>query len=200
MPISNPFNAVCPVYTIDACDRLTSVNAAWLRFTQVHGEPARTFGEVIGRSIWELMPAGQARQLWEVLFQGVRSSGAPLFVPMRADTPDERRLVDIELRPLPERAIQHTCERVWTERRPAVALLDPAYPRDERTLRRCAWCSRVEVRGGVWEEIECAQRLLGIEAAESLPRLLTVACGGCAQSVLATIPGPRLRRARDAGT
>ena len=81
--------------------------------------------EVIGRPIWERIPAGVVRQLWELLYSRVRAVGGSVFVPMRVDRVDERRLIDIELRPLADGSIRHVCEPVWQEARPAVALLDP---------------------------------------------------------------------------
>ena len=98
-----------------------------------------------------------------------------MFVPMRVDRADERRLVDIELRPLADGSIRHVCEPVWHEARPAVALLDPAYPRDERTLRSCEWCRRIQVRLGAWEEIEEAQQTPGHHGR---PHLAAARAGG----------------------
>jgi hypothetical protein len=184
----NPLNDVRPVYTIDAADRIVFVNAAWRQFNRHERTLGLSLPELVGRSLWDLMPGGQIRQLWEVLYERVRRVGAPLFVPMRVDTPSQRRLIDIELRPLADRTIQHVCDLVWTEMRAAVALLDPDYPRDERILRQCVWCKRVQVRIGAWEEIEDARRMLEIEAGATLPRIDTVACATCKQSLLQTFP------------
>lgn len=174
-----------PIYTIDASDRISFVNPAWREFiAPVAGDPA----PVLGRLIWERIPAGVVRQLWELLYNRVRAVGGGVFVPMRVDRADERRLIDIELRPLGDGSIRHICEPVWRERRAAVALLDPAYPRDERVLRSCAWCQRIQVRLGVWEEIEPAQQRLGILAEATLPRLESVACTSCKQSLLKSFP------------
>ena len=174
-----------PIYTIDGSDRLIFVNPAWREFvTPAVADPQ----QVLGRPIWERIPAGVVRQLWELLYNRVRAVGGGVFVPMRVDRADERRLVDIELRPLGDGSIQHICEPVWRERRAAVALLDPAYPRDSRSLRTCAWCQRIQVRLGVWEEIEQAQQTLAIPAEATLPRLEPVACTSCKQSLLKTFP------------
>jgi hypothetical protein len=174
-----------PIYTIDASNRLLFVNPAWCEFVApVVADPA----QVLWRPIWERIPAGVVRQLWELLYNRVRSVGGGVFVPMRVDRADERRLIDIELRPLADGSIRHVCELVWSERRAAMALLDPAYPRDERELRVCAWCRRIQVQLGVWEEIEQAQQTLAILAEATLPRLEPVACTSCKQSLLKTFP------------
>lgn len=177
-----------PVYTIDARDRIVAVNGEWLRFARPQGSVDADLPGVIGRSIWELTPGGQVRQLWQLLYQRVRSVGAQVLVPMRVDTARERRLIEIELRPLPDQSIQHICERVWSEARPFAALLDPFSSRDQRHLRACAWCSRIQVRAGVWQEIEDAVATLAIETGASVPKLLSVACMTCKQSLLKTFP------------
>lgn len=179
---------VRPIYTIDAMDRIASVNDAWLQFAQPWCDTGATADEVIGRSIWELTPRGEVRQLWELLYARVRAISGQVFVPMRADTLRQRRLIDIELRPLAGHAIQHICERIWTEARAPVALLDTGRARDERSLRCCAWCSRIEVKRGSWEEAEDAQSLLALQSQRTLPRLQSAACVTCKQAVLQTFP------------
>jgi hypothetical protein len=177
-----------PVYIIDALDRIVFVNPSWSQFVA----PARGDGpglpDVFGRPIWDRIPSGVVRHLWELLYSRVRNGGGSVFVPMRVDRADERRLIDVELQPLGDGSIRHVCEPVWREYRPAVALLDPSYPRDERTLLSCMWCRRIQVRLGAWEEIEDAQQTLSIPADCSLPRLEPGACGTCKQSLLNTFP------------
>ena len=165
----NPSADARPIYTIDALDRIVFANAAWIEF--MRGEPGTyraggdefTIRSVIGRPIWDFVQGTQVRQLWEVLYGRIRAVGAPVFVPMRCDTPSLRRLIDIELHPLSECSIQHVCERVWSEARQAVALLDPAYPRNDRILVSCTWCSRIQVHlGACYMEIgraSCRERV-----------------------------------------
>lgn len=177
-----------PIYTIDAVDRVVGANAAWIAFMRHESHAAITTQSVIGQPVWDFIAGLQVRQLWEVLYERVRAVSAPVFVPMRMDTASLRRLIDLELHPVGEGSIRHVCECVWIEARPAVALLDPAYPRDERTLQACAWCNRIQVRIGAWEEIEQARATLCIEAAGTLPRLKPAVCNPCKQSLLQTFP------------
>jgi hypothetical protein len=177
-----------PVHTIDPCDRIVSVNSAWVEFMRENGCTNLTIDTALGRSIWDFVRGLQVRQLWEVLFERVRAVGAPVFVPMRADKPDLRRVLDIELHPLPERSIRQVFECVWTEARPRVALLDPAHPRNADSLPHCAWCNRLQVRIGAWEEIEDAALTLRLQAAEALPVLKSSVCSSCKQSLLKTFP------------
>ena len=184
----NHFADVRPIYTIDAKDRIVFVNPAWSAFVAPQGGEGPALPDVIGRPLWEFIPEGVVRQLWELLYNRVRAVGCGVFVPMRIDRPEQRRLVDIELRPLGDGSIRHICELAWIEARPAVALLDPSYPRDERVLRNCMWCSRIQVRLGAWEEIEEAQQTLAIMAETTLPQLQPAVCSTCKQSLLKTFP------------
>jgi hypothetical protein len=176
-----------PVYTIDADDRIVHVNEAWLLFN-AGASDADVLRDYVGLPVWELLGEGRVRQLWQVLYRRVRAIGASIFVPMRVDTADERRLLDIEVRPLADRSIQHVCECAWTEARAPVALLDPVSQRDEREVLCCAWCRRVQIGVGVWQEIEDAERSLGIRPAGTLPRLRPDVCVTCQQALLQTFP------------
>jgi hypothetical protein len=184
----NHYADIRPVYTIDALDRIVFVNPAWSAFVAPQDGVGPTLQDVIGRPVWERVPDGVVRQLWELLYNRVRAVGSSVFVPMRADRVDERRLIDIELVPLGDGSIRHICEPVWSESRAAVALLDTSYPRDERVLRNCAWCRRIQVRLGAWEEIEQAQQTLAILAEATLPQLQPAVCSTCKQSLLKTFP------------
>ncbi len=176
-----------PELTLDARNRIASVNGAWAEATGCDRlrDPLEA---AIDRPLWDFIEGTQVRQLWEILFERVRAVGAPIFVPLRADTPSLRRVWDIEVHPLPERGLQFVAHCVWTESRPALALLDPAFPRNEQSLAYCAWCNRIQIRIGVWEEIEDAQLTLRLDVASSLPSLKRMACNSCKQSLLKTFP------------
>lgn len=187
-----------PVFVIDACDRVLFANDAWLQMTCRSDGAPTALTDVLGRSVWEFRPGGLVRQLWQVLYRRVRGIGGQSFLPMRADTPRERRLFEIELSALPEHAVRHVYECVWSEPRPEVALLDLSRSRDARVLTRCDWCARVQVRPGLWAEVEEAQALLGIGREAPFPALSNVACATCEQAVLQTFPlaWPSVRRPR----
>lgn len=184
----NDLADVRPIYIIDARDRIVFVNPAWSQLVAPARGDVPGLPDGVGEPIWQRIPEGVVRQLWQLLYNRVRAVGGSVFVPMRVDRADERRLIDIELQPLGDGVIRHICEPVWRESRPAVALLDPSYPRDERTLLSCMWCRRIQVRLGGWEEIEDAQRTLAIPADSSLPSLEPTACTTCKQSLLKTFP------------
>jgi hypothetical protein len=184
----NPLEDPRPIYSIDSSDRLIFVNPAWLRFQQGDDPVPRQAGEFVGRSLWDVLPGQQVRQIWQILFERVRCARAPVFVPLRADTARERRLIDVQLQPGPDGAIEHTCEPVWNERREPVAVLDAHRPRDDRSLRCCSWCMRVQISMGLWQEVEDAERVLGIGPTGTVPVLEPSVCVTCKQGLLKTFP------------
>ncbi len=178
-----------PVHTIDAHNRIVAMNSAWVEFMRTVVPFEFDADDVPGRSLWDFVAGTQVQQLWQVLFDRVRAIGAPAFVPMRADTVSMRRVLDVELHPMPEGAIRQVLEIVWTEARPHVQLLDHSQPRSEGSLLCCAWCNRVQVRPGTWEEIEDAQLTLRLVSASTLPAIARGVCTDCKQTLLKTFPG-----------
>jgi hypothetical protein len=176
-----------PIYTIDSLDRLVEVNQAFIEsLSPSSANPGAS--ALIGRSIWDFVEGSLPRQLWRVLYGRVRSVDAPIFVPLRADDANHRCLIDLELHPVGDRSIRHVRECVSFEARPSVALLDSNYPRDERVLNRCAWCARVQVSFGRWQEVEEAYVALDLAANSTLPTLRAAACEPCKQSILKNFP------------
>lgn len=177
-----------PELVLDSRNRIASVNGAWAEAMPHGGFHQDCLDACISRPFWDFVQGVPVRQLWEILFDRVRASGAPIFVPMRADTPALRRVWDIELHPMPERGLLLVAHFVWTERRPVVKLLHPETPRNGATLPYCAWCNRVQIRIGAWEEVEDAHTTLRLDAQERLPEIRRAACDGCKQALLKTFP------------
>ena len=180
-PLNDP-----PAFSIDALDRLVAVNGAFVESLAPTHEVGRS--SLIGRSLWEFMPSGLARSLWQVLHHRVRTIGAPLFFPVRTDSMCERMLIDVELHALGNDDIRHVHRPMWRESRPAIALLDPSHPRDDRAHRRCVWCARLQVEMGLWLEVEAAQDALGLASSETLPIVKDGVCSACKQAVLKNFP------------
>jgi len=174
-------------YTIDASDRLIDVNAAFVA-SLPSGFDISTPEQLIGRSLWDFVPGVLPRQLWQVLLRRVRNIAAPVFIPMRTDSPSERRIIDVELHPLGNDEVRHVHQSIWWEPRPLVELLDPSRLRDGRSVARCAWCARIRVRLGTWVEIEEAVQTLGLASTATLPSIEDSACISCKQSILKTFP------------
>ena len=168
----NPSNDIRPIYTIDAQDRIVLRESGMdclhqRRVAAVVGAPIAQ----LGQSVWDSRRRAKCDGCGRCCFNAFGRVGAPVFVPMRADTPDERRLLDIEVRPLVDRSIQHVYECVWTEARLASRIARSGLARDAREHADCcAWCRRIQVGIGTWEEIEDAQSDACIgEAASTLP-------------------------------
>ena len=74
-------------YRIDALDRITFVDAEWLRFARENEAEQLVETGVVGRSVWDFVSGFEVRSLYENLFASVRSRGEPARVPFRCDSP-----------------------------------------------------------------------------------------------------------------
>ncbi len=177
-----------PELVLDARNRVALVNGAWLRIMCARADDVDAAAFLIDRPFQDFISGTQVRQVWEILFERVRTAGAPIFIPMRADTAILQRVWDLELHPLPERGLRIVAHFAWSQERPAIRLLDPAAARSDESLPHCAWCNRSQVRLGTWEEVEDAQVTLRLDTSRPLPLLLAAVCNGCKQSLLKTFP------------
>lgn len=140
----------------------------------------------VGESIWQFVRGATARRMLSTLYRRVREQNATLFVPLRGDLPDRRRLLDLRLQPVGEGAIAHTCDCVWSESR-AIPVLFDASRVGQRTLDQCPFCHRVKVARDDWREVEDACLILRLERAQTLPSLEQTVCFGCQRSLLKSV-------------
>ena len=78
-------------YRVDATDRINWVDSWWLAFARENGAPELTADSVIGRSLWDFVSGADTRRLFKAIHERVRSSGAPVVLPFRCDSPSLRR-------------------------------------------------------------------------------------------------------------
>lgn len=137
----------------------------------------------LGTSIWTWVQGAVPRRLLATLYARVRTQGTALFVPLRGDTPDCRRLLDLHLQPLEDGAIAHVCDCLWSEPRAVPILFQVDRARSARTLDQCAFCRRIKVRSE-WREVEDACLLLRLDRAPVLPSVEQTVCCGCQHTLI----------------
>lgn len=170
------------VYLLDAADRLYYVNRTWDWFA-AHNDGKHLHTEaILGRSLWDLMTEPDACAWYGALFAHVRA-GYPIVLSLRCDSPDWRRLLQLQMFTEDQGFISCVSGLVEVMRRPYVRLLDRTLPRAGATLRLCSWCGRIEVRLGSWREVEDAIAQLGIIPADPLPQIGYTTCPECVRYV-----------------
>ena len=176
------------VYRIDDKDRLIFVNAHWRDFAiENGGADSCLAGSVLGRSLWHFVSDHQVVHLYKILVEKVRVKRSPLTVPIRCDSPDKRRLIDVTLNPQPADCVEFNCRTRRIEPRKPVLLLDSGMDRSDVLVRICSFCKKIAVSDTVWADTEEAIRILDLFGSDSLPGLTHGMCPGCYAAVMAEI-------------
>jgi len=165
-------------YSIDTADAVFAVDDAWVRFAQGNGAPELTRQRVLGSSLWAHIAGSETREIYETLFDWVRSHRAKITVPMRCDSPERVRVMRLELSPAPRGGIQFECVLERQHTRPYFSLLDRLMQRSRQHLPVCSFCRRI-LAFGEWLEPETAATRLELLHTSFPPTPLESVCERC---------------------
>lgn len=141
---------------LDASDSIADASPGWLESARPEGAPALTGAAVRGRPFSDFSPDPDMAPVYQLVFKRVRTTGQPMRVPYRTDSPAERRYMEMEVAPLTDGFVKCTIRTILVDKRPAEAPPDPLDP----LLPVCAWCRKVRLADGSWAEVEeAAERL-----------------------------------------
>lgn len=168
------------IYRIDAGDIITAVNPDWDAFAR-ENEGAHLTGEhVVGRDLWAFIGDFETAQIYRAVLARLRGGAVVPPLPFRCDSPALRRFMELHLRAVTDDGgVELEARLLRSEPREAVALLDPAAPRDDELLRMCSWCKRVAVTESQWCEVEEAAQRLRLFERDRLPELTHAMCDRC---------------------
>ena len=166
-------------YRINPDDVIEFVNDAWVRFAVENGTPSLAQG-VVGSSLWNYISGTQVVHLSRELLARVRESRCEATIPFRCDSPTKRRFMRMRILPLGKSKVEFG---TWIEREEPytepIKLLDPTVSKaQDKLLRMCAWCKKVDVVGS-WLEIEEAIRQMRLFDRPAIPAITHGICDGC---------------------
>ena len=176
-------------YTVNADDRISSVNDAWRSFAEVNEGRALLPPGILGRSLWEFIADRETRYIYQVVHDRIRGGGSPVRLSFRCDAPERRRLLQVDVLPRDDAGLLYRVLTVKQALRPFVPLLDSEGPRAESFLTMCAWCKRVDAGPGGWLEVEDAVVALELFDAPRLPQLTHGVCEECSEGLSSVLEG-----------
>lgn len=179
-------------YTIDAADRITTVNEAWLEFARANGAHDLRREDVVGRLLWGFVRGEETRALWERIFERVRGDDVDLLIPFWCDSPDCRREMRMRVSHGLRGQLRLDGILVREERRPFVSVLAMGAKRTGVPLPMCSFCRRVSTPEGEWLETEDAVARLRLFSGD-VPPIGHCVCGRCREVVEDRIEGARAR-------
>jgi hypothetical protein len=121
-------------YWLDAFDRVAAFDQEWPDFASADGAADLTEEHVLGRSVYSFISDESVRHGWELLLRRARP-GVVVQVPIRCDSPEFRRTVEILVTMDGPDRLLITTDTVSSFRRPAVGLLRSSEPRAESSVR-----------------------------------------------------------------
>lgn len=178
-----PGHDIC--YRLNGRDEIVFVNDAWNVFASANAGEHLTEARVLGQSLWRFVTDGPTRVLYSTVLARVRDGRSAKFV-FRCDSPDCRRLLEMEVAAAPGGLAEFRVRTISEEVRPPQPLLDADRPHTEELLRMCGWCKKVDL-GDRWAEVEEAAASLGLFERPLLPHVTHGICGPCYERIAATL-------------
>ena len=166
-------------YEVGPDGAIVSVNDLFVGFAADNGWVIEA-ADVIGTSLFDHVAGRRVRELHRSLLAAVRSSSRPLTLPMRCDSPTERRWLSVRFTPLADGRVAFASSVDRIESRPYQPLLDTTLEPGPTAgmLNVCAWCARARY-GGDWIDIDDVAERLGVTGADSIPAVSHGICDSC---------------------
>lgn len=165
------------VYRVDDRDQIVFVNDEWDRFALANSGAAVTSSFVLHRPLWDFIADIATQELYRQVLRRSRE-GHSLRFTFRCDSPDCRRLLEMNVERSESNSVEFRTQTVSLEPRPPVVFPDSASAATEELLRACGWCKKVHV-GGAWVEAEEAIVRLGLFLRQRLTGLTHGICEAC---------------------
>jgi len=176
-------------YSIDADDRLVVVSDTWLAFARENDAPELTRDQVLGRPLWRFVSGSETTEIYQLLFDWVRSCGAQVKVPFRCDSPDQIRFMCLHLNRSEGQGIDMAAVLERVVPRTGLRLLERMATRADYSFEICSFCRRI-FAFGAWLEPEQAVERLGWLESETPPQLEDGICEPCQRKNRALIASP----------
>ncbi len=173
------------VYQVDQRDVIVFADPEWDRFALANAGHGVSSAKVLGRSLWDFLVDSTTRQLYRLLLQRTRN-GCLLRFNFRCDSPDLRRLMEMEMSAAEGGAVQFRTRAVSETERESQSLWERREARSDDLLVACGWCKKVQVEGE-WEEVEEAVMHLRLFERALLPSITHGICEDCHRKVLRTL-------------
>jgi hypothetical protein len=173
-------------YWIDAQDRVIRVNDEWARFAAENdGETVGPATGIVGQTLWSFIDDPTLCNLYREMVLLARI-GRPIVFGFRCDAPCFRRVFQMRISGGTGGEVEFASTLESEEAREAVSLLDCRQPRNDRFLRMCSWCQRVETDSR-WLPVEEAVMALGLMSGHTLPAITHGICDECHARMMAEI-------------
>lgn len=172
------------IYTLDAEDRISSVNPAWDVFARENEGEHLCGGAVLQRCLWDFVHGEELQSLYRQCFDSVRRTHRRCELPFHCDGTHVRRTMHMLIEPIDNSSsICISNFLVQSEWRRTPIVLNRTLGPDPDALGQCSVCNRVHVRMAGWVDIEEALKRLNLMEGQWAPSLKPTVCDDCRRSL-----------------
>ena len=171
-------------YEISESGILISVNPEWLAFASENGAHELGPDSVLGRPLWKFIAGSEVRHLYHAILNRLKVTAGTLNLPYRCDSPDCRRLLNMQVFYIPARQTYRFESRILSsERRKPISLLEPSQTHGGELLNMCSWCKKIMLDSSNWVEPELAIQSLKLFECSTLPYISHGVCPNCKEHI-----------------
>jgi hypothetical protein len=176
-------NSCCVTYRINERDEIISVNDDWCRYASDHGWEGISPDEVLHRPIYDYITDSTTSSLYQYLFKRVRG-GSSVRYQFNCESSSHRRVMEMTVIPIGnEGSVELKARRLSKQARKLQRFDSTSNPNEDKFLRACGWCCRIDLEG-YWIEVEDAVARLGVFEFSRLPKLTHGICQDCFADML----------------
>lgn len=170
-------------YRVNSLDEITWVDTAWMAFAQENGAPALAGDNILGQSLWKYLADRSTRSFYKKVHQRVRSSGQTLTLPVRCDSPNLKRHMQLSIASEDAGTLHYQSTILRVQLQPHLALLDTSAKRSADRMTICSCCQKLLIEPSGWVEIEEVASKLHLYESKTAPNLFYAVCPNCEQAV-----------------
>lgn len=175
-------------YTIDSEDTIVAVCDGWNVFAHSNGADTSIMNPaILGSTLWEFIGNDEVQYLYRELVVRVRENNAFANIPIRCDSPQMKRYLNIKIASMYDGFVQFDSSILRVEQREAVFFCPDDLSENDEFLKCCSYCKKIETDVDNWEELEDAVGVLGLFERKALPKITHGICPACYVTVLSSI-------------
>src|SRR6056297_1489890 len=141
-------------YRLDRSDVIDFVDSWWLAFATENGADELNETFVVGRPIWDFIGDEPTRSLYREVYQHVRSTGQPIDIPFRCDSPTLRRYMQLTVRREKDDRLLLESKMIRTASQQGLRVLSRSARRSSSFLTMCSFCKRSLIEPAGWLEMQ----------------------------------------------
>ena len=176
------------VYRIDKNNNIIYVSDNWSTFAKDNDASDSCIPPfVFGKSLFDFISDKESRHLYSIIIETVRDKNRSVRIPIRCDSPQLRRFMEITVKALPGNQVEFSSKVIRIEQRDNLRILNATVDRSEEIVRICSYCKKIAISDEEWIDAEKAIELLDLFKSVKLPQLTHGVCPVCYESLMANL-------------